>query len=280
MRIVFFSKFLKELDVDGLVAAGERVGLEGWDLCVRPGYAVNPENVMSALPPAAKRMKEAGQPVAFVTGNFDVLWPDGPGSELLLQGMDAADVRLLKLGYYMVDPTGQDYWREVDRFRKGLEGWEKLGRKYNVKITYHTHSGHGYLGINCAALMHILSGFDPRYIGAYIDPGHMLIDGEPFPFGLAMAKQYLSIVALKDFRPHFQPGAEEGGIHWECVLAGQGGVPWGTVFKELVRSGFDGPCSVHAEFEIPKHAPHLFLEMAKADVAYFKMKRDAALAEK
>jgi len=176
MRIILFSKFLKDLDVDGLIAAGERLGLEGWDLCVRPDHVVNPGNVVAALPVAAKKLASAGQPVATVTGNFDVLWPDAPNAEPLLKGMDAADVRVLKLGYFLMDPATQAYWQEVDRIRQALSGWEKLGRTYNVKIVYHTHSGQGFMGINCAALMHLIKDFDPQYIGAYLDPGHLLID--------------------------------------------------------------------------------------------------------
>jgi sugar phosphate isomerase/epimerase len=278
MRIVLFSKFLKDLDIKGMIAAGEQLGLEGWDLCVRPGYAVNPDNVITALPVAARRLSAAGQPITLVTGNFDLLWPEAPNAEPLLRGMDTADVRLLKLGYFRLDPAEQDYWQEVDRIRQALSGWEKLGRQYHVKIVYHTHSGQGFMGLNCAALMHLLKDFDPQYIGAYLDPGHLLINGEPFLFGVAMVREYLAMIGLKDCRPHFHPGQEEGSVQWEWVLAGQGGVNWGVVFQELSRIGFQGPCSVHTEFEVPKHAPSLFMEMAKADVTYFKMKRDAALS--
>jgi len=278
MHITFFSKFLKELDVDGLIAAGERLGLEGWDLAVRPGYVVNPDNVATALPPATRKLASAGQPVLSVTGNFDVLWPDAPHVPPLLRGMSDAGIGLLKLGYFIVDVAKQDYWQEVDHIRQALAGWEKLGRQNGVKILYHTHSGQGFMGLNCSALMHLLKDFDPQCIGAYLDPGHMLVNGEPFPFGLAMAARYLSMIGLKDYRPALHTGETEGSLKWDCVLAGQGGVSWSVVFRELAKAGFQGPCSVHAEFEAPKHAPHLFLEMAKADVTYFKMKRDEAVA--
>jgi sugar phosphate isomerase/epimerase len=281
MKITFFSKTLKSLDVDGLMAAGERLGLEGWDLAVRPGYVVNPDNVEQALPGAARKLGGAGQPVLSVTGNFDVLWPHESGTRPLLRGMADAGVHLLKLGYFVIDPAKQNYWEEVERIREALVGWDNLAREYDVKIVYHTHSGQGYMGLNCAALMHLLRDFDPQYIGAYLDPGHMLINGEPFPFGLAMAKQHLAMMALKDFRPQLHLGdaqaLPQGLLEWECVMAGQGGVPWSTVFAELAKLGFQGPCSVHAEFEAPKGAPHLFMEMANADVTYFKAQRDAAV---
>jgi sugar phosphate isomerase/epimerase len=238
---------------------------------------VNPDNIEQALPDAARQLAAAGQPVLSITGSLDLLWPDAPGVLPLLRGMAAASVPLLKLGYFRFDPATQDYWAEVARIRQALAGWEQLGRAHGIKIMLHTHSGMGHMGLNAAALMHLIKDFDPQSIGAYLDPGHMLVNGEPFPFGLAMAKQYLSMIALKDFRPHLHSGETEGTLTWEVVLAGQGGVPWRTVFDELARMQFQGPCTVHAEFEAPKHAPHLFLEMAKADITYFKLLRDAAV---
>ena len=55
MKITFFSKTLKPYDVDEMVDIGARLGLEGWDLAVRPGYAVNPDNVQTALPAATRK---------------------------------------------------------------------------------------------------------------------------------------------------------------------------------------------------------------------------------
>lgn len=277
MKITFFSKTLKSLDVDGLISAGEHLGLEGWDLAVRPGYTVNPDNVETALPIAAHKLTAAGQPVLTVTGNFDVLLPDDPQVQPLLSGMADAGVGLLKLGYFTISPAQEDYWQEVERIRRAFDGWQQLSREYGVKILYHTHSGSGSMGLNCAALMHLLSGFDPQHIGAYIDPGHMLINGEPFAHGLGMVKPYLAMVGLKDYKPHLHATDAGGALTWECVMAGQGGVTWGNVFAELTALGFSGPCSVHAEFEPPAHASHLFMEMARADFIYFKQMRDAAL---
>jgi sugar phosphate isomerase/epimerase len=277
MRIVVFSKFFRDLDAHGLAEVGASIGCEGWDLAVRKGYPVNPDNALTELPRAARALADAGQPVCSVTGDFDVLLPESPNAEPLLRAMDAADVRLLKLGYFLLEP-GDDYWDEVDRVRAALVGWQTLGRTYGVKIVYHTHSGGSYLGTNASALMHLLRDLDPSHIGAYLDPGHLRVNGEAFPFAVAMAGRYLSMVALKDCRPRWRPDVDEGRVEWDWVLAGQGGVEWGTVFSTLTRAGFVGPCSVHAEFEVPRHAPGLFLEMVRADVAYFRAKRDAARA--
>lgn len=279
MRIVVFSKLFREYNVPGLAQLGHELGTEGWDLAVRKGYAVNPDNALEELPRAARLLADAGQPVRAVTGDFDVLLPESPNAEPLLRAMDAADVRILKLGYFTVDPETCDYRAEVARVRAALAGWQELSRTFGVKIVYHTHSGPNYLGCNAAALLHLLDGLDPAHIGAYLDPGHLVVNGEEFPLAARMVGPYLTMVSLKDTRPRWRPEGDEGRLEWEWGLAGQGGVAWSTVFRTLAKAGFGGPCSVHAEFAVPPHAPEMLVPMVKADLAYFRAKRDAALAE-
>ena len=60
MRYVYFTKLLQGLDLAGLVAFCKETGLEGFDLAVRHGYPVTPENALTALPKAAAAFKEAG----------------------------------------------------------------------------------------------------------------------------------------------------------------------------------------------------------------------------
>lgn len=272
MRIVVFSKFFRQYDVDGLVALAQQLGVEGWDLAVRKGHPVNPDNVEKELPAAARRLADASKPVLAVSAETDLVHPNTAYVEPLMRAMDTAGVRLLKLGYFVFDTAKGQYWQEVDNVRRALEGWQKLARRYNVKVLYHTHSGTAYMGTNAAALMHLLRGYDPIAVGAYLDAGHLLINGESFAFALAMVKPYLAMVGLKDFKPHLETSADEHKIRWECVPAGQGGVAWGEVFRLLAREGFTGPCSVHAEFTTPPGAS--FVKMVQAEVAYFKKKRD------
>ena len=140
MRLIVFSKMLKEKSIAELVDLAQRHGYNGYDLAVRPGHPVNPDNAAQALPQAAAQMAQAGLRIGMVTANFDLLTADHPLAEPLLAAMDSADVRLLKLGYFRFDPATMDYWEQVDSVRRAFSDWEKLARAYNVKICYHTHS--------------------------------------------------------------------------------------------------------------------------------------------
>lgn len=124
------------------------------------------------------------------------------------------------------------------------------------------------LGLNCAALMHLIDGFDPRHIGAYIDPAHMLLNGEPFAFGVGMVRDYLAIVALKDVLVSREPSGDEGKRRAQWVPAGEGCVAWSEVFAELARVGFDGPLSIHAEYQA--ETPEEHLARLKPEVEYFR----------
>ena len=274
MQVVLFSKMLQDDTIEQLIERAHKYGAEGYDLCVRPGYAVNPDNAAEALPKAVEQMAAKNLKIAMITGNFDLLTVDHPTTIPILSAMDRANVRLLKLGYFKFDPLTQDYWAEVDRIRRAFADWEKLGRQYNVKICYHTHSDH-CMGGNCAAMCHLIRDFDPSCIGAYIDPAHMLIEGEEFEVGLAMIREYLSIVALKDVMLTREPKDGHGKMHSEFVMSGEGMVDWTKVFADLVRERFDGPLTVHCQFDMtPEQIPGIM----KSEVSFYKAQKERALS--
>jgi sugar phosphate isomerase/epimerase len=178
MKLIVFSKMLKELGITELIDFAQELGIAGYDMAVRPGYPVNPDNVEEALPKAAEQFRAAGLEIGMVTAHTNVLLPDAEG-ERLMAAMDAADVRRLKLGYFKFVPGEMDYWHEVDKARSALEGWSQLAKKYKVRACYHTHSQR-CLGLNAGTLAHLIRGFDPQLIGAFLDAGHLRAEGEEF----------------------------------------------------------------------------------------------------
>jgi sugar phosphate isomerase/epimerase len=251
MDLIVFSKSLRERTLDELISLAHQHGFAGYDLCVRAGYAVNPENAAEALPEAARRLREEGLVLPLITAEGELVTPDHPTAETMLAAMDAADVRLIKLGYFRFNPLEQDYWAEVDRVRRAFAAWQEIAARYHVKICYHTPSG-AFMGLNASALMHLLQGFDPACLGAYLDAGHLRAEGETWATGVAMVREYLSAVAVKDVAINraVRGGHGQGVSQW--VPAGQGLVDWTAVFGELGRVGFDGPVSIHCEYEVPE----------------------------
>ena len=270
MKLIVFSKMLQEKSVAELIDLAQRHGYDGYDLAVRPGHPVNPDNAATALPQAQTQMEQAGLQIGMVTGNFDLLTADHPLAEPLLAAMDSANVRLLKLGYFRFEPQTMDYWEQVENVRRAFAAWEKLASIYNVKICYHTHS-HYCMGLNAAALMHLLRDFDPAYLGAYLDPGHFAVDGEPFDFGLAMAREHLSILSVKDVLIERVEKNGHGAAKALWVAAGEGIVDWTAVFTELRRIEYDGFLSIHCEYDIDDEED--WFDTFVREVAFFRKMR-------
>lgn len=266
MELIMFSKMLKEKSMQELVSYAQEVGIGGYDLAVRSGYAVNPENVKQALPEFTKLMKAEGLSVPMVTAGTDITRPGDEGVRPLLSAMDAADVRLLKIGYFKFDPDVDDYQVALSRVKKAFEGWEQLGREYNVKACYHTHSNR-CMGLNAGSLAHLVEGRDPSLFGVFLDPGHLRAEGEEFDFAVAMVRPFLSIVALKDFLLTRIEKNGHGAVERTVVPAGHGMVDWTLVFQTLKAQGFQGPLTVHCEFEVP---PESFHATVKREIRVFK----------
>lgn len=266
MKTIVFSKLFQERSPAELVELAHSLGIEGYDLTVRSGHPVNPDNAEGELPRVAALMRQNGLDIPMITGEGDLLEPAHPTALPILRGMDRADVRLLKLGYFRFRPGQDVYAEQVERVRRAFAQWQSLAREYGVKICYHTHSG-GYMGANCASLLHLLSGFDPECLGAYVDPAHMVISGEGFAFGLAMVRQYLSIVAVKDVLLTRTEKNGHGSVKTSWVPAGQGMVDWTAVFDCLGAARYEGPVSIHCEFEVPAGE---FMETVGREAAFFR----------
>lgn len=265
MRAIMFSKMLKDRTPEQLADLAEGWGLGGYDLCVRPDYAVNPDNAAAVLPGVVADFRARGLDIPMVTGNFDLLEPDHPTAQPLLQAMDKADVRLLKLGYFKFNPGEHDYQAEIRRVRAAFERWCPLAETYGVKICYHTHSNK-CMGLNGAGLAHLLEGFDPALIGAYLDPAHLVVEGEDFATAAAMVKPWLALLAVKDVNLTRIEKNGHGSVRRDWVEAGQGCVDWTDVFAVLGKIGYDGPVSIHCEFKVPDEE---FPAAVAREIAFF-----------
>ncbi len=263
VQLVVFSKKFRDMSIPQLAELAHRHGFGGFDLCIRAGHPVNPENVGAALPEAADMLRRAGVSVPMVTAETDLTLPDHPTAEPILAAMAEAGVPLLKLGYFKFQ---DDYWAGVERIRVALAGWQELACRYGVKVCYHTHSRR-CMGLNSAALCHLIRGLDPRHVGAYLDPGHLLVEGEEFAVGVAMVREYLCAVALKDVLLVREEANGHGRTAQRWVPAGMGMVDWTAVFDTLRRERFAGPLSIHAEFHIP---PESFMETFEREVRFYQ----------
>ena len=196
MQYIYFTKTLKDQAVEALPEILRGIGADGADLCVRPGYPVNPSNARTELPKAAARLREAGLTVPMISAPTNLHDPADPSAEALVVACHDAGVPNLKPGYWTFGSA--PFQAQLDTARKQVAGWQRLAERYGVRCCVHIHSGN-YLTLNTAAALLVVGDSDPARVGLYLDPGHLALNGEPAPMAVSMAGPRLAIVAAKDF---------------------------------------------------------------------------------
>jgi len=269
MKLVLFSKHFPKDSLDDFLRRGQALKLDGFDLAVRPGLGVTPDNAAEALPLWVKSLAAGGLSVPMVTGPADLVDAGMPAAKAILSAMDKSGVRRLKLGYMHFDPKKHaSFDAALGESRARLKAWEKLGREYGVRILYHTHSQTGgawYLGANASAQRLLFEGLDPEWIGAYLDAGHLEAEGEPFELACAIAGPYLAAVGVKDV---VKANNADGSNTKVWAQAGRGMVSWPSVAATLRNLAFEGPVSIHAEYQT--RSEEEFRGALPAEAAFFR----------
>ncbi len=278
MKIILNSKFFGSLSVEELGGKVIELGYDGIDVNVREGHPVNPENAVGALKAAVGRWHEMGLTCPLATAPVDMVDPASSDAPVLYEACAEAGVPRLKLGFWKYS-AGDDYWDAVGRARGALEGFARLSERTGVQTCYQVHSGPN-LGSNCAGLMHLIRGFDARLVGAYPDTGHMALDGEDWDMGFSMVAEHLSIVGAKDAHHAPRQPGELPRYTPKFVKLGDGSVDWDRCVVALRRVGFDGPISVHTEYDFDEavirqvgyadSTPPNLEELAAEDAAFLR----------
>ena len=258
MKFIMFTKHLEGLDVAGIAAALKSVGVEGADLCVRPGYPVHPDNVATALPEAARLFAAEGLSIPLVTAPGDFIRPDMDYAEPFYAACGEAGVEHIKLGYWHWNQE-MNYWDEVEKIRGYLEGFQELSKRHGVQTVVHNHSGRS-MGLNACAAMNLVKGFEPQHVGVFADPGHLSICGEPIDMALNIVQEYLAILAFKDLMR--RPG-DRGG---QVVRMGKGFGDWPLLIKSLKDMRYDGAISFHSEYG--GEPVETVIDLARIDVRF------------
>ena len=247
MQLVRFTKFWEDLSVRQLGERARELGYDGLDLAVRDGHPINIDNVTDELPGAVRAWRELGVDCSMISSSTDLIDPDAADAVTLFEAAAAAGVPRIKMGYFKFTP-GDSFEELWSLARRRLDGFERLSRRTGVQTMYHTHSGQ-CLGSNCAGMRHLLQDYDPRQVGAYVDLGHLAINGEDVQIGLAMLRDRLSAIGGKDAR-HFPDERPDRRARFAdgFVLLGQGAAEWPEAIALLKAWGFSGPITIHTEY--------------------------------
>ena len=268
MEFVLFTDNLAALKLPEVCAQAKRAGFDGLDLTLRPGGHVPPENAEVGLSEAKRVADEAGVTIPMAT--TAVADTDSPHAEQVFASAAHYGVRKLKLGYWRYEPFGM-LAKQIDDARAKLERVAKLAERYNVLPCVHVHSG-AFLANGGAMLYLLLRDFDPKRVGAYVDPMHMSVEGglSGWEMGLDLLAPWLALVGIKNYRWVERGRDEKGQARFapEYVPLQDGQAPLPQFVERLKQLKYDGIVSFHSEYKGMK--PPELLEQSRKDLAYFK----------
>lgn len=236
-RYAVFTKPWPDLSLDELGALAARMGFDGVELPVRPGYQAEPDNASALLPKATAILKHHGVEIASVAG---------PPTRAMIRACGDAGVPTLRI--MLPIPKDMDYLGYIDRARREWEALLPVLEVSGVTLGIQNHKGRFLT--HAMHLHHALLGYDPKHIGAVWDAAHETFAGSDPELALDVAWPYLRIVNLKNGLWERCTADALGVQRWRSrwVAGHEGLCDWPRVIGELNRRSYAGGICLTAEY--------------------------------
>jgi len=263
--LCLFSKHLPDLGWQDLGRAVKDAGFDGVDLTVRKGGHVLPERAADELPRAIDAVRAQGVQVPMIT--TELTSAAGPLAKPLLEAAARSGVRYFKTGYWRYT-SSPDVRAQVAAAGEALAGLATLARECGIEMGFHNHAA--YIGAALWDIAPAIDRLDARWAGYYFDPRHAVAEGGGGAWKAAahLVAPRLKMVAFKDF---LWAKTDKGWQIENCPL-GEGLVDWSWIGNALREARFNGPISLHLEYEIPgstaEERTRRTLDAAKKDLAF------------
>lgn len=232
--IVVFSKPWKD-NLDFVASEFARLGVDGFELPIRPGYAVEPTNAKQRLGGAVETVARHGQRIFSVAAD---------PSEAVIEACGAAGVPMLR--YCIPIDMAVGYAASVERFHDMYRRLEPTLIRSGVTLGVQNHC-FNFVG-SALGLMQAIDGLE--HAVAVLDLTHCVIAGEPFAVALDIAGPKLAMVNLKGVIHHniAPAGARVADYELDWVIGREGILPWGAAVNCLQQVGFVGPIGLSPDY--------------------------------
>jgi sugar phosphate isomerase/epimerase len=272
IKLAVFTKPWAD-DIEAVADRMNKLGVQGIELPIRPGYQVTPETVAQSLPKAVRVLEQHGLEIASVAAPLDdaIISACGDNGVKLLRTMVSVDLK--KAGYAK---TIADCRARYDQLIPLLD-------RTGVSIGIQNHSGNA-VG-SAIGVFHVLEKYDPRHVCAILDMAHCAVAGEPMELSVDLLWDRMpNLVNFKNAYRERVNGPEEAEAvfrtHW--TTGRHGGFSWAALVKELKRRNFTGTFVLPGEYTDPQGQPQRMgddvLPFLAEDVAYLRGLADAAWA--
>ena len=250
-----FTKPWKERSIPELGEFVGRLGFDGVELPVRPGFQVEPENIERDLPRAAKELAEFGVDIHSIAG---------PTDERTIAACGQMGIPMIRVCIGIDMSKG--YVATIDQLRRDYEALVPALDRHEVAIGVQNHCD---LCIGSAlGIVHAIAPFDRKHVCAVLDVAHCGLNGEPEEMAIDIAWPYLAMVNLKNSFRRRMSGPEAEASQWKTYWTSgrQGFVSWAKTAEVLKQRGYDGPVCLTAEYTDEESVDRLIAE----DITYAK----------
>jgi sugar phosphate isomerase/epimerase len=250
-----FTKPWPELTIPELGTLVSELGFDGIEFPVRPGYQVEPENVLRDLKPAARQLADQGVQIYSVAG---------PTDQATITACGEAGVPVIRT-MARVAP-GESYVEAEQRYHREYTALLPLLQEFKVTIGVQNHCGHFIT--HAVGLRALLSGFAPQYVAAVWDAAHEALSGGPPDLALDAVWPYLCMVNLKNglWKRSNDPEAEHAEWRTYWTSGRHGLCVWPQVVEELKSRAYEGVVCLTAEYSDRDAVNRLIAE----DIAFAK----------
>ncbi|AHF90432.1 sugar phosphate isomerase [Opitutaceae bacterium TAV5] len=227
----------------------KRLGFDGIELPVRPGFPVRPDNVLATLPEAVRIFSGEGLKIHSLAAE---------PTEPVFQAAAAASVPLIRICVPV--PAGKNYLDAEADAKREFSMLAPLLAKHGVTIGVQNHCDRWVS--HSMGLLRLIEDFSPEHFAAVWDAAHNALNGEDPDLGLDIVWSRLRMVNLKNaYRKRISPPEAEVAawkIYW--TSGRQGAASWPRVARELAIRGYQGPVCLTAEYSDESAVDRLIAE--------------------
>lgn len=244
VRWSVFTKPWRDLPAAQLVDLVAQLGFDGVELPVRDGFQVTPSTAARDLPALASRFADRGMRIFSVAGTPD---------ERLFAACASAGVPLIRDMLRIGDET---YIAAEHRIRTWLDELTPLCERYGVAVGIQPHWGR-FVG-DATGLRHLLTGHDPRHVGAVWDAAHDALAGQEPEYGLDIIWPHLLMVNLKNAYHVRSEATSESNVDGDAprwrpfgCRGPDGLADWPRIAHHLTQRRYTGVICLTAEYRLP-----------------------------
>jgi sugar phosphate isomerase/epimerase len=249
MQVIMFTKLFRELGSSETAALLSEMGFDGVDLLIREGWHVTPQTADS-IQGVVTQFKQRGLNVPMAT--CDAVDPSNPITERIIAHCAEAGIGVLRIGYWRYD-LAHGYRTILKEAQDQLAGLARLAERHSICLALQLHGG--TIHSSSGQALHLLTPHDPRYVGAYVDPGNQVVQEgrEDWRLTLDALEPWLCCLGVKNGGWFAGMNDQDGQRRWQSdwLPLSDGMFPWSDILAHLSQTRFSGILSLHSQYRLP-----------------------------